>query len=134
MADSSFNPYAAPQTLDPYAPVAGDFYRRGMLLIVPRHSAPYLPCDTCVKCGRPAARKLKRTLYWHNPGLYFLILLYLLIYLIVALIVRKQLKVTIGLCRRTRQSAAGGFWPAGCPFWHRSGCFLSPRRPAPEMD
>jgi hypothetical protein len=96
--EPTFNPYAPPQSHNPYAPETGDIFRQKMLLIIPRDSAPCLPCDTCVKCGRPAVKSLKRRLFWHSPGYYLLILLNLLLYLIVALIVRKQLRVTLGLC------------------------------------
>ncbi|HWB04861.1 MAG TPA: hypothetical protein VG796_17665 [Verrucomicrobiales bacterium] len=97
MTEPAFNPYAAPQSTNLYEPEMGDICRRGPLLVVPRYSAAYLPCDTCVKCGRPAVKTLRRTLSWHHPGLY-LILISPLIYVIVALIVRKQLRVTVGLC------------------------------------
>lgn len=53
----------------------------------------------CVKCNAPAAHRWSKTLYWHNPGLYILILFPgLLIYAIVALCVRKSGRVTLFLC------------------------------------
>jgi hypothetical protein len=55
--------------------------------------------DRCVKCNRPAnGLRLKRTLYWHNPLIYALILAGVLIYLIVSLIVRKTATVNVPLC------------------------------------
>jgi len=55
--------------------------------------------DRCVKCNASAqGRRLKRSLYWHSPYIYLLILLNLIIYAIVAVIVRKRAKIEIGIC------------------------------------
>jgi hypothetical protein len=52
-------------------------------------------------------------MYWHHPGLYFLILLNILIYLIAALIARKKADVVLPLCTehaesRKRAATIGG--------------------------
>ena len=59
--------------------------------------------DRCVRCNGPAnGYRLKRTLYWHPPAYYLIILLNLLIYAVVALCVRKKATVWIGLCEQHR--------------------------------
>ena len=112
MDGNSFNPYAPPQTADPVAASAGECYRQGNVLIVPRSSAPYVPRDSCVKCGRPATRMLRRNFYWHHPLLYILILPGLLFYVLVAIIVRKQMKITVGLCDQHRAVRRRWIWAA----------------------
>jgi len=98
----SFNPYAPPQVSNPAARPDGECFRQGKLFIVPRENAAYVPCDSCVKCGQPATKRLPRHFYWHHPALYLLILPGLLLYVLVAVIVRKQMRITIGLCDRHR--------------------------------
>ncbi|MDB5302093.1 MAG: hypothetical protein JWO87_3756 [Phycisphaerales bacterium] len=57
----------------------------------------------CVKCNGPAGGSpITRTLYWHHPALYLLILPGILIYAIVALIVRQSGTVTVCLCNKHR--------------------------------
>jgi len=53
--------------------------------------------DICLKTGAPATVRLRRTLYWCNPALYFLFLLSILIGLIVILMVRKSAVVELPL-------------------------------------
>jgi len=68
-------------------------------LLIASHSA-VLPAF-CVKCGRPAQPKLMRRMSsWHQPWLYFLILVGVLIYAIVALILRKSMTLHLPLCAR----------------------------------
>lgn len=110
MDDGSSNPYAPPQSGNPVTASGGDCYRRGKLLIVPRESAPYVPNDSCIKCGQPATKLLPRNFYWHHPLLYILIFAYLLPYLLVAIIVRKQMRITVGLC--VRHQAVRRWWIA----------------------
>ena len=56
--------------------------------------------DRCVKCNAPGdGRPVVKTLYWHHPALFILILFPgLIIYAIVALCVRKSGKVSLSLC------------------------------------
>jgi len=59
--------------------------------------------DRCVRCNAPAnGYRLKRTLYWHPPAYYLLILLNLLIYALVAAFIRNKAIVRIGLCEKHR--------------------------------
>jgi hypothetical protein len=63
--------------------------------------------DRCVVCNAPAGGyRKRRVLYWHHPGLYFLILANLLVYAIVAGIVRKYGALRFGVCRRHRTRRA----------------------------
>jgi hypothetical protein len=68
----------------------------------------------CVKCNEPAEDETKtRTLYWHSPWLYLLLLVNILIFLIVALIVRKKASVSAGLCsehKARRRNALMAAW------------------------
>ena len=78
------------------APMAA--WRDGIRLVVPKDGP--LPMR-CVKCNSEASPRFtwRKTLYWHTPALYILILFPgLLIYAIVAIIVRKGSKVEAGLC------------------------------------
>ena len=99
--------------LNPYAPPAADvdsvrsesahgFWREGDVLVMASGQSVVLP-DRCIHCNQPAGGfKLKRTVYWHNPALYLLIVISALIYVIVALIVRKSVRLEVGLCQRHR--------------------------------
>ncbi len=101
-----FNPYAAPM-----APISGipmptntdevrGVWQDGEILVMAKVAE--LP-NRCVKCNAPASTVLKRSLYWHHPALYFLIIFPgLLIYVIVALIVRKSAKIFVPLCEEHR--------------------------------
>src|SRR5579862_1250440 len=80
-----------------FAQAAANVWREGNKLVVPRAWA--LPAR-CVKCNAPADPRytLDKTLYWHHPLIYLLILPGVLIYAIVAIILRKSARVQIGLC------------------------------------
>lgn len=116
--ESEFNPYAAPAVDPEFMPppyVKGEgAWREGKLLVMSEGAG--LP-DRCIKCNAPAAGyRLKRTLVWHPPGWYLLILLHVLLYVIVALIVRKKVKVMLPLCedhRRRRVTAIAVGWLLG---------------------
>ena len=75
--------------------------RQGSQLILPNPGpaqAAVLP-PFCVRCNAPSNGKpLTKTLYWHHPALYLVILAGVIIYAIVALIVRKTMKVQVPLC------------------------------------
>lgn len=94
------NPFAPPKaSLSPASP--GGIWRDGRILVLTPGSA--LP-PRCVKCNAPAVQPQKnRTVYWHQPWIYLLILANVLIYLIVALIVRKKAVVAPGLCPAHRR-------------------------------
>jgi len=67
---------------------------RGVMVMIPETALPL----RCVKCNKSADEPKERTLYWHSPWLYLLILVSILIFAIVALIVRKKTVVSAGLC------------------------------------
>lgn len=73
---------------------AGGVWRDGKLLVMSKNAE--LPAR-CVKTNEPTDRRLKRSLYWHDPLLYLLILAGVLVYAIVAMIVRKTATVNVGL-------------------------------------
>ena len=109
MADE-FNPYAAPETSRSADRPLSDpnegrgVWRDGDVLVMAKIAR--LPMR-CVKCNEPATNRLRRTLYWHHPA-FFVLLLSPLIYIIVALIVRKTLTFEVPLCdeHRARRSGA----------------------------
>ena len=89
------NPYAVPQMGGFYQPVMqtgnlppfAGLWRQGNVLVMHRN-AP-LP-EICLKSNQPAAKCLKRNLYWHHPAIFVLVLISPLIYIIVALIMQKR--------------------------------------------
>lgn len=89
------------------APAAYPIVRNGERLVVPvpmpvTQAVPLPP--PCVKCGAPANGKpVVKTFYWHHPALYLIILVALLIYVIVAVIVRKNIRLSVPLCARHAQ-------------------------------
>jgi hypothetical protein len=113
------NPYAAPSAdADSERLVLGgsDYgvRRDGMYLVIPAQGAS-LP-SRCVVCNAPARARLKRKIYWHPLGYYFLILISALIYVIVAVIVRNRAHFELGLCeqhaRRRRNGILIGWFGA----------------------
>lgn len=58
-------------------------------------------------------QRLKRSLSWHHPALFLVVLAGLLVYVIVALIVRQTAKIEVGICdthRRRRLVAIAAGW------------------------
>jgi hypothetical protein len=104
------NPYApSTATMKSRAPAGGattDVWSDGKWLVMEVDAR--LPAR-CVRCNAPAEALMKQqTLYWHHPAIYLLLLFWVVIYVVVALIVRKSLKVDVGLCeehRRARRNA-----------------------------
>lgn len=96
------NPYAAPQQSQPLAPGSVPFqqplfaglWRQGNVLVM--HKAAPLP-DICLKSNGKATRRLSRSLSWHHPAIYILVLISPLIYIIVALILRKTATIQMPL-------------------------------------
>jgi hypothetical protein len=115
-----FNPYAAPETSRSADRPLSDpnegrgVWQDGNVLVMAKIAR--LPMR-CVKCNEPATNRLGRTLYWHDPVYYLLILFPgLLVYLIVALIIRKTLKFEVPLCdehRAIRRGAILFSWVLG---------------------
>jgi hypothetical protein len=110
------NPYAPSQaTLEAGRPgvAAGQVtaWRDGRVMVmIPDTAIP----PRCVKCNARADEPTKeRTLYWHSPWLYLLLLINILICLIVVLIVRKKTVVSAGLCsdhKKRRRNALTAAW------------------------
>lgn len=75
-------------------------WRRGNLLIVLRGAT--LPAR-CVKCNAcESVTVVERTLVWHHPAWYLLLLLYYVPYFVARTLVRKRATLRVGLCRRHR--------------------------------
>ena len=87
--------------------------RQGKQLVM-SHDAQ-LP-ERCIKCNTSdGVTKLTRKLSWHNPAIYFVLLLNILIYAIVATIVSKKATIQVGLCdrhRKRRQIGIALMWSA----------------------
>ncbi|HVX14480.1 MAG TPA: hypothetical protein VHC22_25055 [Pirellulales bacterium] len=98
---SDVSPYAAPiaePVLDAHVMQAtGGVWRDGNTLVMWKGAV--LP-DRCVRCNTPTTRRLKRTLYWHHPLVWLVIVAGVLVYVIVALVVRKKAVVRFGFCDR----------------------------------
>jgi hypothetical protein len=121
------NPYAAPLDASVLnAEIIGSksgIWRDGNKLVM--YKGARLP-DRCVHCNAPAnGRRLNRTLYWHHPLIYLVVLAGVLVYVIVALVVRKKAVVAIGMCDRhyTRRLRSMLLWwlitaASGALFWY----------------
>jgi hypothetical protein len=93
------NPYAPPKAdLSPAANAELEGLWRDRRLLVMNREARLPP--TCVKCGDPEVRRLKKTLYWHHPAVYLALIVNVLIYAVLALVLRKSAKIEVPLCRR----------------------------------
>ena len=103
--DASRNPYA-PST----ASLAGVDVRaasshmwRDEKVLVMARDAGDLP-NRCVKCNEDADEPTRtRKLYWHHPGFYLTLVISPIVYVIVALVARKTVKLSPGLCARHKQ-------------------------------
>jgi len=92
----SINPYAAPEAPLEYVDRSACWPMGKSELYLAKGSD--LPMR-CVKCNAPAVQPIrKRTLYWHASGWYLFVLINVLIYAIAALVVRKKIQVSPGLC------------------------------------
>ena len=93
------NPYAPSRASLKQLDSPGDsseVRRDGKWLVMPVDAA--LP-PRCVKCNaEPLEPTKRRTVYWHHPGIYLLLLVNLLVYAVVAAIVRKTVKIFPALC------------------------------------
>lgn len=88
---------------EPYFPLpmhnVATIWRSKSLLVMTKQ-AP-LP-DRCVKCNAPTHHRLKRSLRWHHPALYILIVGGFLFYVILALVLSKTATINVGLCETHR--------------------------------
>jgi len=95
------------------APISRQVWRENRQFVLAKDTE--LP-DRCVKCNQPAnGWRLKRTLYYHHPAFYLLIIINLLIYAVVAICVRKRATIHVGLCPRHRSAR----------IWTVTGCWLA---------
>ena len=104
--DASRNPYAPSTASLAGADVraAGARMWRDAKVLVMARDAGDLP-GRCVKCNEAADEPTKtRTVYWHHPGFYLVLLVNVIAYVIVALIARKTAKISPGLCARHKQT------------------------------
>ncbi|MFN9852898.1 MAG: hypothetical protein ACK57P_13865, partial [Planctomycetota bacterium] len=97
-SENSVNPYAV-QSLQPPLRVeqSGEIFQKGKLLIA--HKSASFP-NRCIKSNEPTTERLKRSLSWHHPLIFLLLLVNLLIYVLVAMIVRKTAVFQIPLAAR----------------------------------
>jgi hypothetical protein len=113
-SNDALNPYAPPQS-SPQTAMESPFgqihngagvWRTGDLLVMQKGAN--LP-NRCLVCNQPASVQFPKKMYWHHPGIYFLLLLNIIVYAIGALIVRKKADVVLPLCAehaRKRKRAA----------------------------
>jgi hypothetical protein len=100
---SQVNPYASPISTGvippPIIPSGAGIYRSANVLVMEKTAT--LP-DRCVKTNEPAnGRRLKRSLSWHHPAVFAVVLLNVIIYAIVAMVVRKTAVIYIGVSEET---------------------------------
>ncbi len=90
------NPYQSPQTVTTAkaVPPVGGLWQSGKLLVMRKDAQ--LP-DRCVKSNEPATRRLKRSLAWHHPAVYFGLLVNILLYAILAMCMQKRATIHIAL-------------------------------------
>jgi hypothetical protein len=94
---------------------ATGIWREGKRLVT-RSETPFP--DRCVKCNTPAnGFKLKRTLYWHHPAIYLMLLLICIIsifgiiaFVVVSIVTRKKAVLHIGLCEAHRAQRRIGLY------------------------
>ena len=95
------NPYAPPsEVADVDSPKLLGFesdLRREDDVIVASARGAVFPAR-CVVCNAPAERRLKRTLFWHPPGYYALLLVGPLIFVIASSLARQRAQFEIGVC------------------------------------
>jgi hypothetical protein len=118
-AAASVDPYAAPRStrivggpaFPGFGEPQGGCWRSERLVVMERGAE--LP-ERCVRCNAPARERITKTLYWHNPWLYLLLVAWLL-YLVTALLVRKRARIAVPLCPRhlkQRRTVIAASWLA----------------------
>ncbi|MFI4862033.1 MAG: hypothetical protein ACIAXF_15310 [Phycisphaerales bacterium JB063] len=84
----------------PESPTAWVFRAGPQVVLVQGGNLP----ERCVRCNQPLHGKpIKKTMYWHDPMWFLLILAGILIYAIVAVCIRKKVKVSISLCQEHKR-------------------------------
>jgi hypothetical protein len=108
----SANPYAPPQAgLDiNYVPVHGCWrVGRDLLFVQSRSDLP----QRCVKCNGEVHKAPKlRSFYWHASGWYALIVVSIFIYAVAAMVVRKKVQLSPGLCAEHASQRSRRAWGA----------------------
>ena len=103
-------PYATPVLM----PTTSDVWHERKTVIA-RKDAVFPP--RCVKCNLPVeGNPIRRTFYWHHPGLFALILAGILVYAIIAIVLRKKGVVHFYVCPKHRQRRLIGLllgWTGG---------------------
>jgi hypothetical protein len=118
-AAAGVDPYAAPRStrivggpaFPGFGEPRGGYWRSERLLVMERGAE--LPAR-CVRCNAPANERIGKTLYWHSPWLYLLLVAWLL-YLLMALATRKRARIAAPLCLRhlkRRRATITGSWTA----------------------
>jgi len=104
--DFDENPYAPPgvEPVDDvgHAKDGVEAWRDGKLMVV--RKGAFMPWR-CLKCGVPTTLDsdlFSRTLSWHRPIWFLLLLVSWIIFLLVYFFVRWQARITVGLCHRHR--------------------------------
>jgi hypothetical protein len=96
---ATHNPYAPSRATLKVGEIAGSsegVRREGKWIVMPLDGV--LP-HRCVKCNaEPQEPARQRTLYWHHPAVYLVIVFNIIIYAIVAAVVRRKIKVSPALC------------------------------------
>jgi hypothetical protein len=100
---ADFNPYAAPQVIEPASPArlidpeSNSVWRERDRVVIP-HGADLPP--RCWECNAPADALIRRRPAWFHPAWLLLILLHVFILLLVLLFVTKRADFVIGLCHK----------------------------------
>lgn len=90
------NPYQPPKSNLEFAPSAECYRIKDKVFVPQGHDLP----PRCVKCNQPAVQPIKkRNFQWHTAWLYLIILLNILLYAIIALMVRRRVTLSPGLCQ-----------------------------------
>jgi hypothetical protein len=116
---ADIDPYAAPRSarivggpaFPGFGEPRGGYWRSERLLVMERGAE--LPAR-CVRCNAPANERIAKTLYWHNPWLYLLLVAWVL-YLLTALVTRKRARIAAPLCPqhlKRRRAWITGSWTA----------------------
>ena len=105
-----------PDLANPYAPPVAELrietgdhcWREGKVVVLRAgHDFP----ARCICCNSPATPgRRARTLSWHSPWLFLLILLNILVYLVVALLARRRVKLHPALCAAHAAARRRGLW------------------------
>jgi hypothetical protein len=101
-AAADVDPYAAPRStrivggpaFPGFGEPQGGCWRSERLLVM--ELGAELPAR-CVRCNAPANERVTKTMYWHNPWLYLLLVAWP-VYLVTAVVVRKRARIAAPLC------------------------------------